>query len=148
MDYNLNTEHKSTTRQAFIKMMTFMKEERKQLFFALSVMFINSCISLFTPYLIGYTVDHYIVTKLYRGLLLFCGLLLALYIISTLTQYIQIKLMGNIDNDALQPRMRCSIKYSNCRWHSSIKINRDLISRINNDTQTVISFFPIIDAIY
>ncbi len=97
MDYNLNTEHKSTTRQAFIKMMTFMKEERKQLFFALSVMFINSCISLFTPYLIGYTVDHYIVTKLYRGLLLFCGLLLALYIISTLTQYIQIKLMGNID---------------------------------------------------
>ncbi len=143
MDYNLNTEHKSTTRQAFIKMMTFMKEERKQLFFALSVMFINSCISLFTPYLIGYTVDHYIVTKLYRGLLLFCGLLLALYIISTLTQYIQIKLMGNIGQRMLYSLRNAvfdKIQQLPVAFFNQNK-SGDLISRINNDTQTVNQFF-------
>lgn len=143
MNYNLNTEHKSTTRQAFIKMLSFMKEEKKQLFLALTVMFVNSCISLFTPYLIGYTIDHYVVTRLYRGLLMFCGWLLVLYVISALTQYIQIKLMGNIGqrmlyslrNAVFEKIQRLPVAFFNQNKAG------DLISRINNDTQTVNQFF-------
>lgn len=143
MDYNLNTGHKSTTRQAFVKMVSFMKEEKRQLFFALTVMFINSCISLFTPYLIGYTIDHYVVTKLYRGLLMFCALLLVLYVVSALTQYIQIKLMGNIGqrmlyslrNAVFEKIQRLPVAFFNQNKAG------DLISRINNDTQTVNQFF-------
>lgn len=143
MDYNLNTEHKSTTRQAFVKMMTFMKEERKPLFVALTVMFVNSCISLFTPFLIGYTIDHYIVTKLYRGLLLFCAILLILYIISSATQYIQIKLMGNIGQRMLYSLRNAvfnKIQELPVAFFNQNKAG-DLISRINNDTQTVNQFF-------
>ena len=59
-------------------------------------MALNSGISMLTPYLIGYTIDHYIQTKLYRGLIIFSGFLLAIFIISAATDYLQTKIMGSI----------------------------------------------------
>lgn len=143
MDYNLLKEHKSTTRAAFSKMLVFMKDEKRNLYFAFAVMLTNSGISLLTPYLIGYTIDHYVVTKLYKGLLLFCGILLGLYILSALTEYFQTKLMGNIGQ-----RMLFSLRKEIFKKIQSLPVDffnqnksGDLIARINNDTQTVNQFF-------
>ena len=93
MDYNLNIEHKTSTKAALKKMLQFMKEEKRNLIIAFVVMGVNSGIAMLTPYLIGYTIDHYIQTKLYRGLLTFTGILFVLYLISAATDYLQTKIM-------------------------------------------------------
>jgi ATP-binding cassette subfamily B protein len=143
MDYNLNIEHKTSTKAALKKMLQFMKEEKRNLVIAFMVMALNSGIAMLTPYLIGYTIDHYIQTKLYRGLMTFTGILLALYIISAATDYLQTKIMGSIGQ-----RMLYSLRNAVFNKIQSLPIaffnqNKagDLISRINNDTDKVNQFF-------
>ena len=143
MDYNLNIEHKTSTKAALKKMLQFMKEEKRNLVIAFAVMALNSGIAMLTPYLIGYTIDHYIQTKLYRGLMTFTGILLGLYIISAATDYLQTKIMGSIGQ-----RMLYSLRNAVFHKIQSLPIaffnqNKagDLISRINNDTDKVNQFF-------
>jgi ATP-binding cassette subfamily B protein len=143
MDYNLNIEHKTSTKAALKKMLQFMKEEKRNLIIALIVMALNSGISMLTPYLIGYTIDHYIQTKLYRGLITFTGILLGLYIISAASDYLQTKIMGSIGQ-----RMLYSLRNAVFNKIQSLPISffnqnkaGDLISRINNDTDRVNQFF-------
>lgn len=143
MDYNLNIEHKTSTKAALKKMLQFMKEEKRNLIIAFFVMAVNSGIAMLTPYLIGYTIDHYIQTKLYRGLLTFSGILLVLYILSAATDYLQTKIMGSIGQ-----RMLYSLRNAVFNKIQSLPIaffnqNKagDLISRINNDTDKVNQFF-------
>ena len=143
MDYNLNKEHKTSTTAALKKMLQFMKEEKRNLIIAFVVMALNSGIAMLTPYLIGYTIDHYIQTKLYRGLMTFTGILLVLYIISAATDYLQTKIMGSIGQ-----RMLYSLRNAVFNKIQSLPVaffnqNKagDLISRINNDTDKVNQFF-------
>ena len=142
-EYNLNIEQKSSTAAAFKKMLGFMKGEKWNLFFALFVMLLNSGISMLTPYLIGYTIDHYIVTKIYSGLLTYTGILFGLYLVSAVTDYFQTKLMGSIGQ-----RMLYSLRNEVFNRIQSLPVaffneNKagDLISRINNDTDKVNQFF-------
>src|SRR5665213_2699282 len=143
MDYNLNIEQKTSTKAALRKMLQFMKEEKRNLVFAFIVMAVNSGIAMLTPYLIGYTIDHYIQTKLYRGLITFTGILLGIYLISAATDYLQTKIMGSIGQ-----RMLYSLRNAVFNKIQSLPIaffnqNKagDLISRINNDTDRVNQFF-------
>ncbi|RYZ43696.1 MAG: ABC transporter ATP-binding protein, partial [Sphingobacteriales bacterium] len=96
MNYNLNTDQKSSTRKALGRMLSFMAAEKKDLYLAFFVMMLNAGITMLTPYMIGYAVDHYIIPKEYHGLLVFSGLLLVMYIIWAGTEYLQTKLMGGV----------------------------------------------------
>ena len=143
MNYNLNIPHKTSTAAAFKKMLHFMKAEKRHLYFALAVMLLNSAITMLTPYLIGYTIDHYIQNRLYRGLMLFSGILLGLYVLSAITDYWQTKLMGSIGQ-----RMLFSLRNELFNKIQSLPVaffnqnkSGDLISRINNDTDKVNQFF-------
>lgn len=143
MDYNLNREHKSSTGAAFRKMIVFMKDEKRSLIVALVVMLLNSSVSLVVPFLIGYTIDHYIETKIYSGLLLFAGILLVIYLVSSLLEYVQTKLMGSIGQRmlySLRNAVFAKIQNLPVAFFNQNK-SGDLISRINNDTQTVNQFF-------
>ncbi len=143
MDYNLNIENKTSTTAALKKMLQFMKEEKRNLIIALLVMLLNSGIAMLTPYLIGYTIDHYIQTKIYSGLLLFSGILLGLYFMWAATEYFQTKLMGSIGQ-----RMLYSLRNEVFNRIQGLPVSffnqnkaGDLISRINNDTDKVNQFF-------
>lgn len=143
MDYNLNIEHKTSTTAAFKKMLQFMKDEKRNLIIAFFVMLFNATITMVTPYLIGYTIDHYIQTKQYHGLVVMSGILLALYIIWAGTEYLQTKIMGSIGQ-----RMLYSLRNAVFNKLQSLPVaffnqNKagDLISRINNDTDKVNQFF-------
>ncbi|MCO6496724.1 MAG: ABC transporter ATP-binding protein [Chitinophagaceae bacterium] len=143
MDYNLNKEHKSNAREAFSKMKVFLQQERKSLTVALILMFVNSGITMLTPYLIGYTIDHYIVTKMYKGLMLFAGMLLGIYVISSITEYLQIRIMGTIGQRilfSLRNTIFNKIQTLPVKFFNQNKAG-DLISRINNDTENVNRFF-------
>jgi len=143
MDYNLYKETKTSTGAAIKKMLLFMKGEKRNLIIAFAVMALNSGLSMLTPYLIGYTIDHYIQTKLYHGLLVFTGFLLVIFIISAATDYLQTKIMGSIGI-----RMLYSLREAVFNKIQGLPIaffnqNKagDLISRINNDTDKVNQFF-------
>ncbi len=143
MDYNLYKENKTSTSTAIRKMLHFMKGEKKNLVIAFVVMALNSGLSMLTPYLIGYTIDHYVQTKLMHGLMVFTGFLLAIYIVSAATDYLQTKIMGSIGI-----RMLYSLRNAVFNKIQSLPIaffnqNKagDLISRINNDTEKVNQFF-------
>ena len=120
-----------------------MQAEKKSLLIALIVMLSNSAVSMLTPYLIGYTIDHYITTKIYKGLVAFSGLILGLYLVSAVLDYFQTKLMGIIGQ-----RMLYSLRNEVFNRIQTLPVSffnqnkaGDLISRINNDTDRVNQFF-------
>lgn len=143
MNYNLNIEQKTSTKAALKKMLQFMKEEKRNLIIAFIVMALNSGIAMLTPYLIGYTIDHYIQTKIYKGLITFTGILLGLFIISAATDYLQTKIMGSIGQRMLYSLRNAvfnKIQRLPIAFFNQNKAG-DLISRINNDTDRVNQFF-------
>lgn len=143
MNYNLNTDQKSSTRVAVRKMLQFMASEKKELYLAFFVMMLNAGITMLTPYLIGYTIDHYIQAGQYQGVLTFAGFLLVAYIIWAGTEYLQTKLMGGVGQ-----RMLYSLRNAVFNKLQQLPVaffnqnkSGDLISRINSDTDKVNQFF-------
>lgn len=124
-------------------MLQFMSAEKKDLYLAFLVMILNAGITMLTPYLIGYTIDHYIQTGQYHGLMVFSGLLLVMYIIWAGTEYLQTKLMGgvgqrmlyNLRNAVFEKLQQLPVAFFNQNKSG------DLISRINSDTDKVNQFF-------
>jgi len=148
MTYDLNIgqpENKKRTKtfKALKKLFMILADEKNTLAMALTAILINSALTLFAPLIIGHTIDNYVQTKQYNGVLLFSGILLGMYLISLLTSYLQTKLMGSIGqrvlyklrNDVFNKLQELPVAFFN--------VNKagDLISRINNDTDKLNQFF-------
>lgn len=143
MNYNLNTDQKTSTRVAVRKMLQFMASEKKELFLAFFVMLLNAGVTMLTPYMIGYAIDHYIQAGQYHNLIVFSGLLLVMYIVWAFTEYLQTKLMGGVGQ-----RMLYSLRNAVFNKLQQLPVaffnqnkSGDLISRINSDTDKVNQFF-------
>lgn len=148
MNYNLNEtpgadEQKKSTLVVLNKLLGLIREERRTLIIAFSIILVNAALSLTGPYLIGYTIDNYIQTKEYHGVLVFAGILLAIYITAFATNYIQIIMMGGVGQ-----RMLYSVRNAVFNKLQELPVDffnqnkaGDLISRINNDTDKLNQFF-------
>lgn len=148
MNYNLNQspdkpEQKISNLASLRKLITLIGEERRNLFIAFAAIFLNAGLSLLGPYMVGYTIDTYIETKQYHGLLVFSGILLVLYIIAFIVNYVQMRMMGGIGQ-----RMLYSLRNAVFNKLQELPVDffnqnkaGDLISRINNDTDKVNQFF-------
>src|ERR1035437_6755592 len=148
MNYNLNqisgkTEQKISNIASLRKLITIIGEERRNLIIAFAAIFLNAGLSLLGPYLIGYTIDTYIQAKQYHGVMVFSGILLALYIIAFVVNYAQMRMMGGIGQ-----RMLYSLRNAVFNKLQELPVDffnqnkaGDLISRINNDTDKVNQFF-------
>jgi ATP-binding cassette subfamily B protein len=148
MNYNLNqisgkTEQKVSNLASLRKLINIIGEERRNLIIAFAAIFLNAGFSLLGPYLIGYTIDTYIQTKQYHGVLVFSGILLALYSIAFIVNYAQMRMMGGIGQ-----RMLYSLRNAVFNKLQELPVDffnqnkaGDLISRINNDTDKVNQFF-------
>jgi len=148
MNYNLNqasdrAEQKISNLAALRKLITLIGEERRNLIVAFAAIFLNAGLSLLGPYLIGYTIDKYIQTKLFHGVLVFSGILLGLYVIAFVVNYTQMRMMGGIGQ-----RMLYSLRNAVFNKLQELPVDffnqnkaGDLISRINNDTDKVNQFF-------
>lgn len=120
-----------------------MGEERRNLFIALFAILINATLSMIGPMLIGHTIDTYIQTKQYHGVLVFSGVLLGIYLVILFTGYIQTKLMGGVGQRMLynlRNRLFNKIQELPVDFFNQNKAG-DLISRINNDTDKLNQFF-------
>jgi ATP-binding cassette subfamily B protein len=82
MNYNLNSlpvsEKKSSTWSGLKSLLQLVKEERRNLIIALFAILLNSTLNLLGPFLIGHTIDKYIQTKQFHGVLVLSGILLTL----------------------------------------------------------------------
>ncbi|HZK98041.1 MAG TPA: ABC transporter ATP-binding protein [Prolixibacteraceae bacterium] len=148
MNYNLSqtassTEQKKSTLAALKKLIDLIQEEKRTLILALIIILINAGLSLLGPYLIGHTIDTYIQSKEYHGVILFSGILLVMYMIAFITNYLQMIMMGGVGI-----RMLFSLRNAVFNKLEELPVDffnqnkaGDLISRINNDTDKLNVFF-------
>jgi len=148
MNYNLNqsqgkTEKKTSNLTSLRKLLTLIGGERRKLIIAFGAILLNAVLSLVGPYLIGHTIDTYIQTRQYHGVLLFAAILLLLYLVAYMVNYIQMLMMGGIGQ-----RMLFSLRNAVFNKLQELPVDffnqnkaGDLISRINNDTDKVNQFF-------
>ena len=148
MNYDLNTgkEERKKKRiglKALKSLVSHMVEEKKVLTTAFIAMIITAILNLAGPILIGHTVDNFIQTGQYHGLMVFSGILLATYIIALFAGYIQTKLMGNVGQRMLYTLRNSVFDKLQELPFDFFNQNKagDLISRINNDTDKVNQFF-------
>jgi len=148
MTYRLNISEHETTRRtntwvALKKLVLILAHERRNLITALLIMLLNASLSLVGPFLIGHTIDTYVQTKQYNGVLIFSGILLGIYILAFGTSYLQTKLMGGIGQRVLFNLRNAVFTKLQDLPISFFNENKagDLISRINNDTDKVNQFF-------
>jgi ATP-binding cassette, subfamily B, bacterial len=148
MNYNLNQAAENRGKKLPIlvslrKLITIIGGERNNLIFAFAAIFLNAGLSLLGPYIVGYTIDHYVQAKDYPGVLRFASLLLGIYLTAFVLNYFQMRLMGgigqrmlfNLRNSVFEKLQELPLDFFNQNKAG------DLISRINNDTDKVNQFF-------
>ena len=105
MNYNLSDiaaqQQKSSTLRSLRKLLQLIKEERKNLLLSLLAILSNSGLNLMGPFIIGYTIDTYVVHKNYHGVLVYSGILLIMYMLAFIASYQQTKIMGGVGQSML-----------------------------------------------
>jgi len=147
MNYNLNQlstgQEKQSTYKALKSLLKLISSEHKNLWLALIAILVNSGLLLLGPLLVGHTVDTYIRTKQFHGVLIFGGILLVMYMIAMVTGYTQTRLMGGVGQRMLYTLRNAVFNKLQELPVSFFNQNKagDLISRVNNDTDKLNQFF-------
>lgn len=147
MNYNLNQlaqqKQKASTYAALKSLLQLIAHERQRLLLALAAILLNSTLNLLGPYLIGHTIDTYVVSKQYHGVLVFSGILLSMYLVALFTSYFQTKLMGGVGQRMLFTLRNAIFNKLEVLPVAFFNANKagDLISRVNNDTDKLNAFF-------
>jgi len=147
MNYNLKQQLKeqgsSSNYKAVKSLLKLVSHERKNLYIALSAIILNATFNLLGPFLIGYAVDTYVQQKQYHGLLVFSAILFVLYLFALGTSYLQTKIMGSVGQRmlfTLRNSIFNKLQQLPLAFFNSNKAG-DLISRVNNDTDKLNTFF-------
>ena len=148
MNYNLNIatdggDNKQSTFTSLKSLLANLVDEKKILIRAFMAMLVTAGLSLLAPLMIGHAIDKYVQTKEYHGVLVYSGILLAMYIITFGAGYVQTKLMGTVGQDmlfTLRNAVFNKLQELPVDFFNQNKAG-DLISRINNDTDKINQFF-------
>ncbi|WP_439601791.1 ABC transporter ATP-binding protein [Devosia sp.] len=147
MRYKLNTseasQSKETVWKGLARLLPLIKGEGRNVAIALAAILISSATTLTAPLIIGHTVDSFISTGDFNGVLLWSGLLLAVYAVGLVSAYTQTRTMGgvarrilfNLRNAIFNKLQELPVAFFNQNRSG------DLISRINNDTDKLNQFF-------
>ena len=147
MNYNLNAlseqQQKTSAYTALKGLLRLIAHEKNNLALATVAIVLNAMLNLLGPFLIGYAIDHYIAQKQYHGLLVFSGILLVIYLLALFTSYFQTQLMGSIGQRLLFTLRNAIFNKLQILPVAFFHANKagDLISRVNNDTDKLNTFF-------
>ena len=148
MNYDLNQptgpkKGENATYKALHKLLTLIGDERRTLVLAFLAIMVNSALTLVAPIIIGRTIDNYIQTKQFDGVLRNAGFLLVIYVVAFGTNYLQTLMMGGVGQRTLF-KLRNAV-FNKLQELPVAFFNQnkagDLISRINNDTDKLNQFF-------
>ena len=121
----------------------FLKDEKKKLVIAVLAIALNASANIAAPFLLGYTIDHFILQKNLNGINYYSILLAGVYFVVFASNYIQVRLMGTLGQNVLfklRNALFANIQTLPLSFFNQNKIG-DLISRINNDTDKLNQFF-------
>ena len=145
--YTLNTQKNSkqvsSTSEALRKLFVFLKPEWKAIIIASGAIILSSFLTLLAPFLIGYAINNYIQLHNFHGVVVIALWLLGVYLITLVMSYAQTKLMGGVGQRmlyALRNAVFNKLQDLPIAFFNQNKAG-DLISRINNDTDNVNTFF-------
>jgi len=148
MSYNLNEtiEEKKKKRlgwKSVKSLVGHMVEEKNILLVAFIAMVVTAILNLIGPIIIGNTVDNYIETSQYKGIIHNGIILLVAYIIALFAGYLQTRLMGSVGQRMLYTLRNSVFQKLQDLPYDFFNQNKsgDLISRINNDTDKINQFF-------
>jgi len=148
MSYNLNEakEEKKKKRlgwKSVKSLVGHMVEEKNTLLVAFIAMVVTAILNLIGPIIIGNTVDKYIETSQYKGVIHNGIILLIAYIIALFAGYLQTRLMGSVGQRMLYTLRNSVFQKLQDLPYDFFNQNKtgDLISRINNDTDKINQFF-------
>jgi ATP-binding cassette subfamily B protein len=147
MNYNLNKfseqQEKTSTLAALKRLLQLISHERRNLLLALLAILINSTVNLLGPFLIGHAIDKYIQHGNYHGLLVYSSILLSMYLVGFVASYLQTKLMGGVGQRMLYTLRNAIFNKLQQLPVAFFNQNKagDLISRVNNDTDKINTFF-------
>ncbi|PIQ24657.1 multidrug ABC transporter [bacterium (Candidatus Blackallbacteria) CG17_big_fil_post_rev_8_21_14_2_50_48_46] len=117
-------------------------DQRPLILLAFLALLLNSGLNLIAPFLIGYSIDHFILKKNYVGLFQMGGGLFGLYLIALMAHYRQMIWMGTVGQEVLfrlRHRVFAKIQALPVAYFLRHQTG-DLISRINNDTDKLNQF--------
>jgi ATP-binding cassette subfamily B protein len=147
MKYRLNissaTENREPVWKALSRLLPLMQGEGRRLVIAFAAILVSSIVALVSPLVIAHAIDTYIVHGDYSGVLLWSGILLAVYLVGLGSSYVQARTMGgvgrrilfNLRNSLFTKLQELPVAFFNQNKSG------DLISRINNDTDRLNQFF-------
>lgn len=147
MSYRLNTSEANQSKEpvwkGLARLLPLMRGEGRSVFIALAAILTSSATTLIGPLIIGHTVDSFIATRDFGGVLVWSGLLFAVYVIGLVAAYTQTRTMGgvarrilfNLRNAIFNKLQELPVAFFNQNRSG------DLISRINNDTDKLNQFF-------
>lgn len=147
MNYDLNKfsaqQEKTSTLAALKRLLALIAHERKNLWLALIAILINSGVNLLGPLLIGHAIDKFIVPGNYHGVLVYSGILLGMYACGLVASYLQTILMGSVGQRMLYTLRNAIFNKLQQLPVAFFNQNKagDLISRVNNDTDKINTFF-------
>lgn len=148
MSYNLNEakEEKKKKRlglKSVKSLVGHMVEEKNTLLVAFIAMVVTAILNLVGPIIIGNTVDKYIETSQFKGVIHNGIILLVAYIIALFAGYLQTRLMGSVGQRMLYTLRNSVFHKLQDLPYDFFNQNKtgDLISRINNDTDKINQFF-------
>jgi ATP-binding cassette subfamily B protein len=147
-NYNLNDTpvkdaKKPSNLAALGKLVNLLPEQRGKLIWALIVILGWSILTMVGPYIVGITINDYILHKDYSGVLRNCGWLLLLYCFVLVLVYLRTILMGEFGQHllfTLRNTLFNKLQELPAAFFAQNKAG-DLISRINNDTDKINQFF-------
>lgn len=148
MSYNLNEiiEEKKKKRlgwKSVKSLVGHMVEEKNTLLVAFIAMVVTAILNLVGPIIIGNTVDKYIETSQFKGVIHNGIILLIAYVIALFAGYLQTRLMGSVGQRMLYTLRNSVFQKLQELPYDFFNQNKtgDLISRINNDTDKINQFF-------
>ena len=125
--------------QTLKRIWQFMRGERKRLYFIISLVIVTSLLSIFGPFLVGRIVDYYFIPRAFDGLFRILIILLATYVLLSLTTFIQAYLMVglsqrtiyNLRHRLFEHMQELPVTFYDKRQHG------ELMSRMTNDIETL-----------
>lgn len=128
---------------ALTRLVPLMRGEGRSIAIAFAAILVSSASTLLAPYIIGHTIDTFIVRKDFHGVLVWSGMLLVVYLFGLASSYIQTITMGSVGRRVLfnlRNTLFTKLQELPIAFFNQNKAG-DLISRINNDTDKLNQFF-------
>lgn len=144
-DYTLSimkASKKESIFQSIKKFSPFLIGEKKNIWITIFAVIVSSLATLIAPIIMSHVIDTSILEKDFSGILYFSVILFVIYLIGSLSSYIQVKSMGSVGRRVLYNLRNALFTKLQDLPVAFFHQNKagDLISRINNDTDKLNQF--------